>query len=316
MAEPITDVNLTPASSGSILERLGLTPEGIMSGPNVQTTLTQPATGSDVLGIFQAQEEAAGVPQLREQFQQAQDIARREQLTIEGRRKKMGVLRGEQEQAAKLAQTDLALLNQALTSAEATASQRANILYNEYQQKVNLSLQYPGLKINALEDDWGKVQKKLKEYKEDEESRKYKQSLKKQLIDMGSSVKGLSTNELERKLRKKNKSALEDAQQMRDLEIRRLEADINRTNQLASGGSKKEEEISTDEVGSFIYESANTYGDSRQKIEADLRAQNVPVYKGSEADRLLNEQFPEEGDIASLLADEDESFWDKLIFWK
>jgi hypothetical protein len=298
MAEPITDINSAPASSGSILERLGLTPEGIMSGPNVQTTLTQPATGSDVLGIFQAQEEAAGVPQLREQFQQAQDIARREQLTIEGRRKKMGVLRGEQEQAAKLAQTDLTLLNQALTSAEATASQRANILYNEYQQKVNLNLQYPGLKINALEDDWGKIQKKLKEYKEDEESRKYKQSLKKQLIDMGSSVKGLSTNELERKLRKKNKSALEDAQQMRDLEIRKLEADIDKTNRLASGGSEGSEGSGgslkttyTETEQNRMIEEALAGGENWHDIKQTFIGLGIPVDEGSNMDNYLKRKF-------------------------
>ena len=175
--DPITP---TPSVRGSsILEQLGVNAQDILQAPNIESTLTAPqAPVSDALGIFTAQEEAQGIPGLRTAFKDAQarrlrgeQLGREEQLTIEGRRKKLGVLRGEQAQAAKQATADIQTLFQgeqlaqeALGSAQSIALQRGNILYQEYQTKNNLLLEFPGLDINPLTDTFEDISAKLEEH--------------------------------------------------------------------------------------------------------------------------------------------------------
>lgn len=242
----------TKARGTSLLDALGLNADDVLKASNVSATITNPTTKvtNDALGIFQSQEDAAGVSTYQQNynaalqnFLNAQNLANQEQLTIQGRLKKLGVLRGEQQQAAGQANVDLQTLNTAMTlagnqlaSAKESAYQKGMILYNEYQTKQQLMLEYPGLKIDPLNDSMSKVSSRLKEYKKEEEKKAEKSAFKDALRELGLSTKG-SRKELENRLRKANKSAYESSKRATDLQIKQLEISIARAQKALNAES-------------------------------------------------------------------------------
>jgi len=210
--------------TGSILSQLGLTSDQVLQQPTVQATLTN-TNDSDALGIFSKQDELAGVAGYQTAYKTAQErrmagegLANQEQLTIEGRRKRLGVLRGEQQQAAQLAQADINTLLQgeqlaqsALSSAQQTSLQKANILYNEYQTKNNLLLQYPGLDINPLKDSFEDISEEIGKYTE-------KQKYIEVLREYGKNTKGSRGL-----LRKRYRSLLKNLDEEEKEEAEKLE---------------------------------------------------------------------------------------------
>jgi len=210
--------------TGSILSQLGLTSDQVLQQPTVQATLTN-TNDSDALGIFSKQDELAGVAGYQTAYKTAQErrmagegLANQEQLTIEGRRKRLGVLRGEQQQAAQLAQADINTLIQgeqlaqaALSSAQQTSLQKANILYNEYQTKNNLLLQYPGLDINPLKDSFEDISEEIGKYTE-------KQKYIEVLREYGKNTKGSRGL-----LRKRYRSLLKNLDEEEEAEAEKLE---------------------------------------------------------------------------------------------
>ena len=210
--------------TGSILSQLGLTSDQVLQQPTVQATLTN-TNDSDALGIFSKQDELAGVAGYQTAYKTAQErrmagegLANQEQLTIEGRRKRLGVLRGEQQQAAQLAQADINTLLQgeqlaqsALSSAQQTSLQKANILYNEYQTKNNLLLQYPGLDINPLKDSFEDISEEIGKYTE-------KQKYIEVLREYGKNTKGSRGL-----LRKRYRSLLKNLEEEEEAEAEKLE---------------------------------------------------------------------------------------------
>jgi len=94
--------------------------------------------------------------------------------------------------------------------------------YETRKQVEGLSSQYPKANIKATDSletankkisDWmKKEEKKAEEKAEEAKKQAYKQSLKDELRALGKSYKGLSTNELEKKLKKYNKEAIEKAE--------------------------------------------------------------------------------------------------------
>jgi len=210
--------------TGSILSQLGLTSDQVLQQPTVQATLTN-TNDSDALGIFSKQDELAGVAGYQTAYKTAQErrmagegLANQEQLTIEGRRKRLGVLRGEQQQAAQLAQADINTLLQgeqlaqsALSSAQQTSLQKANILYNEYQTKNNLLLQYPGLDINPLKDSFEDISEEIGKYTE-------KQKYIEVLREYGKNTKGSRGL-----LRKRYRSLLKNLDEEEEAEAKKIE---------------------------------------------------------------------------------------------
>lgn len=221
----------------SRLDQLGIRSKVVLSGDNIAETINAPqAPVNDALGIFTSQEEEQGIPGLKEAYETAQanrmrgeQLAKQEQLTIEGRAKKLGVLRGEQSQAAQQANLDLQTLGQAeqlalssLQSAQATADKKAGILYNEYQQKVDLQLKFPGIDIDPTKDSFTDVSQKLEKYQDEERDRIKKESYKDALRAIGKSTEG-STEELEERIKKVNKDAYEKAQRQTEIQLENME---------------------------------------------------------------------------------------------
>lgn len=233
----------TPAvipSGGGILAQLGLNAEDVLKAPNVESTILAPvAPVSDALGIFKRQEEAYGVSGLNTAYQTAlanrmkgEQLAKQEQLTIEGRAKKLGVLRGEQQQAGQQATADIATLLQseqlaqtALSTAQGRAQKAGELLYNEYQTKVNLQLQFPGLDINPLTDSFSKVSGKLEDFQKEQKKQAEKESYKEALRSLGLSTSG-NRKKLEERLRKANKETFEKTKKMNDLQMQSMELSI------------------------------------------------------------------------------------------
>lgn len=242
-------------TGGTLLSQLGLSAEEVLQAPNVESTILAPAPPvSDALGIFRSQEEAFGIPTLTSAYQTAQQrrisgeqLAKQEQLTIEGRAKKLGVLRGEQQQAGQQAALDINTLlqgedmaRQALNTAQGRAQQAGELLYNEYQTKVNLQLQFPGLKINPLTDSFGKISGELQSYQKEAKKEAEKDAYKSALRDLGMKTSG-SRKELEKRLRKANKDSYERAKKQSDLSIRASELSIQQA--IKSLNKPSEEEV-------------------------------------------------------------------------
>jgi hypothetical protein len=120
--------------------------------------------------------------------------------------------------------------------------------YENSQQMKQLMVQYPTANI-ATTDTFENASAKIKKSIEDETNRAYKETLKSQLLALGKSVKGLSKRELERKLKKANKSALEAAQQQAEqqmqmaieqhnLQMEQTRLNIQKTRESMSGGDE------------------------------------------------------------------------------
>ncbi len=239
----------------SLLKTLGLDPSAVLGAQNVAQTATAPvAPASDALGIFAGQDVAFGVSGLEATATQAQEaylsavnLANQEQLTLQGRRKKLGVMRGEQQQAGQQAQIELqglqtaqTLAQQALQSAQQKSLQTANILYQEFQTKQKLMIDYPGLDIDPLTDSMDKISSKLKDYKEDQVKDAEKDSYKSALRDLGLSTKG-SRRELERRLSKENKSTADMIKRQNELKLQGLEMDIAKAQKALSAPTEQEQ---------------------------------------------------------------------------
>ncbi len=281
MAETQPTTPQAPATprGTSLLTTLGINPDAVLGASNIAQTMQSPAQPtSDALGIFTGQEEAFGVGGLQEAYNvaqgnvlEAQNLANQEQVTLQGRRKKLGVMRGEQAQAAQQAQVDIQTLQTqqqlagtALQSAQSQAMQAANILYSEYQTKQNLMLQHPGLDINPLTDSMEKISGKLEEYQKDKVKDDEKDAYKKALRDMGLSTKG-SRRELERRLSKENKTMADQVKRQNDLKLQGLEMDIAKAQKALIAPTIEEEKAN-------LWENQITGKDSLGQGTSDMNA--------------------------------------------
>lgn len=284
----------------TLLEQLGLTSEEVLQSPNIESTANAVTPDNATLNIITGQEEAAGIPQLKEALTTAtqrrmagEQLAQQEQLTIEGRRKKLGVLRGEQAQAAKQAALDIQTLlggeqlaQTALTSAQQTAAQRANALISDYQTKLNITLQYPGIDIDPLKDDFKTVSEEIGKYTEKqtyiEILRKYGKNTEGSRTTLKKRYKSLlkDLEEEERKAAEKEEARAEEKWQLEKANIQSLIANRGQTST----------NVTKDDIGTYIQQGIRE-GFSWGEIAAGLEDQNVATYKGSTADLLLNDAF-------------------------
>ncbi len=269
------------APNNSILKQLNINPDSVLGADNVTQTIQNPVQApTDALGIFTNQEASLGIPQLKEAFSTAQknflkgqNIANREQLTLQGRRKKLGVIRGEQQQQAGLAQMDLQTLQNAFTlassnlqSAQATATQRANVLYQDYQTKQQLLYQYPGLDINPLTDSSEDVSKALKQWQKEKVKKDEKIELKKKLRSLGLKTKG-SRKELARKLRKHNKKEYNRLQRENKNKMELLDIQVSEARRkLHEAGITPEQKLDT------IYHTSPDGGNSSGSVEKAFKS--------------------------------------------
>jgi hypothetical protein len=130
-------------------------------------------------------------------------------------------------QLAALSETQ-AVQQANLDTLTTTASNKYQIAQQERNQLQSLitatggkaGIKYSDSYEDALNKATDYQEKEAEEKAEEAEKKAYKDSLKAQLRALGSSTKGLSRNELERKLKKKMKSSREYDEMIKDLELK------------------------------------------------------------------------------------------------
>jgi deoxyadenosine/deoxycytidine kinase len=228
-----------------------ISPEQVYSAENVQQAVNNPISmPSDLLGIQQSVYSKYNIPTLTSQANDAykaltdfnQNTVSQlnnasDQLVsmnkITGIQSKISRDRGIQQQG--LASSYDVMAN-SLNSAYNLANNEFSILQSEYQDKKNLMLQFPeaGIKIT---DTWDKVQKRIKDFNKEMEKKAEKDAIKQALSQYGVKTKGLSRNELEKKLNGILSEEFNYNQQMKKLDLQsKLQA-------LSGGGGTISERV-------------------------------------------------------------------------
>jgi len=249
-----------------VLQTYDINPTDVLAEDNITQTVTAPAVApDDLLGIRNQIYAEKGITEAQQAYLDAQKATRdfksqydTEQQELSNRPVSMSKIVGTQRQHALTRQGDYANLQtaedlaiQAYQMKKALADEEFAFREAEIAEKKQLMAQAPEAGIK-WSDSYETAIKKIAKWDREEQERikkeAYKDSLKAQLMAMGSSTKGLSTNELEKKLKKKNKAALEAAEAQANLEFQmKLEkhnADMQNINSLIAnrGGSSIDEQ--------------------------------------------------------------------------
>lgn len=252
--------NLTSGEASRLLAQYNANPDAVMSAGNIAATNSNPTPApDDLLGIRKQVYSELGVNDLQQKFNDiygqlnAFDTATEEQSRkIMEQPLSMNELRGANATATELRATErsgLARQAEVARSALLAAQQEAQAVYgireSEVQQKRQYLLQYPGAGF-TMADSFETISKKLGDYQEKVKKDDYKASLKEKLISLGLKTSG-NTKSLEARLKKANKSLLEQTKQENALKLEALKADIANTKSLIanrnSGGGMSESEI-------------------------------------------------------------------------
>jgi len=226
-----------------------------------------------------------------------------QQNTIESELNPLGVIRGEQADQARLRSSQrqgMAATADTLQSAylakKEVADQQYQVALNERATLTGLINSNPGAKITysdtpttaaAKIESYRVVQEKQAK-KDAEEAKKdaYKSALKASLLDAGLKTKG-NTKELEKRLRKYNKSAVADAKKLADLEYKTKLKAYNKPD----GDGKDLVVDKTDKGVATIIEEGVNSGDDWGTIAATLVNGGIGVSSGSFADKYLRFKF-------------------------
>lgn len=218
----------------------------VYSSDNIAQAVVQPTAKldlSDPSGIYDYYMKGEDVTAKQSQYEKdlaalgkAKSTAASRQLAIEQNPLEgMQYIVGAQSRAGQLDAAQISALadavgvsQSALLAAKETAREKANIAMEQRSQLTSLITQYPGAKITYY-DTIDSAAKKIEKYNKQKEKDEYKDELKKQLISLGKSTKGLSTKELEKKLKKYNKEALSEAKSRSDQEWNMKVAQFNKS---------------------------------------------------------------------------------------
>lgn len=225
----------TPASVGSILwNQNEVTPQQVYSANNIQTALTQQTARpdlSDPFGVYNYYMNSPDIQAARTQSQQyykdllgVRQTNRTQQQALENLPQALNVIRGEQavagNQAALREQSvsDSLSASQAwLSTLTATAQDKYNIAIQERSQIQDLIAQTGGKAKISYNDTFESALQKATQYLDKKSEKDAIKSLYMQTF--GSSGKGKSTKEMEKKLKKYNKNALKQAKEKASMEL-------------------------------------------------------------------------------------------------
>ena len=229
LAVPTVPVNPAYAPSAS----------NVYSPANVQQTMTAPQAPpnySDPFGLYNYYYNTPDVVAARKdvndlnsQLAQFKTDTTNQQNYLENQTIAQPVITGEQANQLRLRGAQQSGIADALLAKQSyldTATTNANNLYQiaqgERTKLQDLITQTGGKAGISYADSYENAVKKADTYikKEAEDAKKaaYKSELKAQLLSLGKNTKGLSTKELEKKLKKYNKSAVAEAKKNADLD--------------------------------------------------------------------------------------------------
>lgn len=243
-----------------------VTANTVYSPENVAQTLTNPATKPDLSDPFGTYNYYMNSPEIQAVKAESQRVAEAINASRQGLRTTTTALQNQNEQAQggtgasinligrqvgkarELTSNELAALseNQMATQAyldtliqDATA--KYNIAETQRAQVQDLIRQTGGKAGISYADTYESAVKKADDYmvKKEKEAKKeaYKDSLKQQLLALGKNTKGLSTKELEKKLKKYNKNSLAEAKAQAAAEWKMKVAQFNKSMSANPGAS-------------------------------------------------------------------------------
>lgn len=284
---------LTPSTAAQTLNKYGIDPNQVLSADNIQQTITNPAPApDDLLGIRSSLYNSTGVNAAQAEYQAARQAASSaalglsERLTgLRGRAVSLNKITGTQAQERAVSSNEINALNAAEQLAlgnyqakKSEADAQFAIRESEVTQKRSLQAQYPGAKISVA-DSFDDAFKKIDKYAEEQKKEVYKATLKAKAVELGLKTKG-NTKQLEKRISKANKSAIADAKKLSDLQLTKLQADIDNTrSEIANRGSSG---ISDSDVQAYV----DAYGRGQitapnipTKIRDKVLAQAAPLLK-------------------------------------
>lgn len=303
---------LTPAVATQVLSQYGIDPNQVLSSGNIQQTTTNPAPApDDLLGIRAGLYNTLGVNQASQDNLNAQKAASdaalglNERLTgLRGRAVSLNKITGTQAQERAVSSNEIDALNAASVNAlnqyqakKSEADAQFAIRESEVTQKKALMAQYPGAKI-SFTDSFESSMKKIDNYAQDQKKEVYKDALKAKALDLGLKTNG-SSKDLEKRIGKQNKSAVADAKKKSDLELVKLQADIDNTrSEIANRGNVKATTYTNQEITQTIdtlTQQAIQSGKSPEQAWNDtalkLRSAGIDITSGSYADNQLRGVF-------------------------
>lgn len=261
MADTLT-ATLTQGMSGTeaktILDSLGIDVSGVLSSSNIaQTTSGKTTDTSDLLGIRSDIYSNLGVSEKQAAYQKALEASQKATQNLStglqqlsARPVSLSKITGQQAQLREVSANEISALEDAATLAlqnyqavKSEADTQFEIRNQQLSETKALMVQYPGAGIK-FSDSTEKQVKKLSDYQKELEKETYKKELKKMAMELGLKTSG-SRKELEKRISKYNKSALDDAKRSAELDYdyKKIQIDNVKSeiaNRGKSSGSKEE----------------------------------------------------------------------------
>lgn len=177
-----------------------------------------------------------------------------------------------------------------LDSLISDASNRYSIAQNERAQIQDLIRQTKGEAGINFTDSYEAALKKSADYEKKLEKQEYKKELKAKLTELGKSTSGLSVKELEKKLKKYNKKALEETKSRSDQEWNMKVDKFNKDMKSGSGSTKTKTSYTEIEQRQMINE-ALAGGEDWNAIYETFDALGIDTSKDSVMDKYLKQKF-------------------------
>lgn len=255
---------MTASDANALLGQYGINPNAVLSAPNIEQTTTAPVPApDDLLGIRSYIYQNLGVNEKQSAFEAARKAAmdaqsqlNTENLQLRGRPVSVSKFTGQIGQNTMVKSQNIKNLNdsaqlalETLNAARSEGDKQFAIRESEIGQKRQLQASYPGAKIK-LTDSFDDAIAKLDKYQKQAEKDAYKKTLKAKAMELGLKTSG-SRKELEKRIGKFNKAALDDAKKKSDLELERIKLDIQNTKSLIGERGKKNPEADRKEELQF-----------------------------------------------------------------
>lgn len=287
-------------------DEYGLKTEDILSSANIASTLARPkAKLNDILGIRKQAEFDVGYTKSKAELGALQEAARAYGAKTERGIQEIGDWReraeavvGEKRSYAeqrylgtKEYQGKEALLRQQLGEQASEVQWRVGVAEQNINFVRELKLQYPGAGIKFGED-MNKIEKRIVKFGKEQKKKAEKEAFKAALRAMGKKTSGLSRRELERKLRKANKTLYEQTMKENELRLEGLELDIQNTRSIMANRGKSGAKVESFNPKSYtdtqklIYE-AEAGGESWHDIVQTMGGYGVDI---SMVDEILQKK--------------------------
>lgn len=210
---------MSPTQAQQALDAYGIDPSQTLTADNITQTLTRPtAAPDDLLGIRDQLNYDLGVTTAQNKLNQIKSQYYKAPSVIEGQRLNMGVLRGETALAQERLMSEMQAQQDTVNSLVAERDYRLGIAEKNIDLVKQLKLQYAGAGIK-YGDSMDTIESKLVGYEKSKKKEAEKDALKATAREIGISTKGLSSKEIEKKLKKYYKSEKSYKEAVRSKEL-------------------------------------------------------------------------------------------------